>query len=224
MFAGFISRIIRGALLAFQLLYSCLQILYGAWKISRAGGPYVSIFGGARFAQKDPYAQKAHDLAQMLVKANISVLTGGGPGIMQAASCGAVQPDTKAKSIGIGVKDLNEGRNECVQMYFELQYFFARKWLLTHYSSAFIVFPGGFGTLDEMAEVITHIQTKHLAPVPIVLIGTEFWDPFMQWIETEAIKHGTLSRADVELFSVTDDLEQAFCLVRDECEIQKQKK
>ncbi len=200
-------------------MYTFFQILYGAWKISGSGGPYVSIFGGARFAQDDPYAHKAHALAGMLVDANISVLTGGGPGIMEAASCGAVNPKSTAKSIGISVKDLGEGRNPCVQIYFELDHFFARKWLLTRYSSAFVVFPGGFGTLDEMAEVLTLIQTKRIKPVPIVLIGKEYWDPFMHWIKTEAIKHGTVSEKDVALFTVTDDLHQAFCLVRDECAV-----
>ena len=213
------SRLSMCCSLAFLLMHTFFQIVYGAWKISGPGGPYVSIFGGARFAQDDPYAHKAHALASMLVDANISVLTGGGPGIMEAASCGAVDPQATAKSIGISVKDLGEGRNPCVQIYIEMDHFFARKWLLTQYSSAFIVFPGGFGTLDEMAEVLTLIQTKQMKPVPIVLIGKEYWDPFMHWIKVEAIKHGTVSEKDVDLFTVTDDLDQAFCLVRDKCAV-----
>jgi len=212
-------RLSQCCALGAHLTYTFFQILYGAWKILGFGGSYVSIFGGARFTQKDPYAQKAQDFAEMLVKADVSVLTGGGTGIMEAANCGAVRHDSKAKSVGIGVKDLEEGRNTCAQYYFQLDYFFARKFLLTRYSRAFVVFPGGFGTLDEMAEVITLMQTKHMKRAPIVLIGTEFWNPFMHWIETEAIKHGTLSKEDLKLFTVIDDLERAFCIVRDECKM-----
>ena len=215
-----INRLTMCCRLALHLTYTFFQILYGAWRIAGVGGPYVSIFGSARFSQDDTYAKQAHELARMLVEDDISVLTGGGPGIMEAASCGAVDPDSRAKSIGIGVRDLTEKHNQCVQIRFELEYFFARKWLLTHYSSAFIVFPGGFGTLDELAEVITLVQTKKLKKVPIVLVGKEYWRPFMNWIEQEAIKHGAISQEDIAVFTVTDDLDQAFCLARDECSMQ----
>lgn len=214
-----IARLKLCGMLALRLIRVFFQILYGAWKISVIKGPYISIFGGAQFAQNDPYAQKAYQLAQMLVVAEISVLTGGGPGIMEAASCGAFRAKTTAKSIGIGVKDLGEVQNKCTQIYFELDYFFARKWLLTHYSSAFVIFPGGFGTLDELTEVLTLIRTKKLNAVPIVLIGIEYWKPFMYWLEHEAVKHGAIKREDLALFTLTDDLDQAFCLVRDECNL-----
>ena len=120
--------------------------------------------------------------------------------------------------MGIGVRDLiEEGPNHCVHEYFELDYFFARKWLLTRYSVAFVIFPGGFGTIDELAEVLTLIQTKKLKRVPIVLIGKEFWDPFMNWVINEALKHGTVSQKDVDLLIVTDDLDQAFSIIANEC-------
>ncbi len=138
------------------------QLVYGFWRISKLEQPIVSIFGSARLAQDQIYFKQAHDLAQRFIAHDISVLAGGGPGIMEAVTCGAVVHDGtgKGKSIGIGVRGLGEKRSLCVQEYFELDYFFARKWLLTQYSSAFIVFPGGFGTLDELAEVLTLIQTK----------------------------------------------------------------
>lgn len=196
-----------------------LQLLYGIWKVSKLKQPIVSVFGGARLPKEDYYFRQAHELAARLVEEDISVLTGGGPGIMEAASCGAIPRKGKGMSMGIGVKDLGEGKNECVNEYFDLDFFFARKWLLTRYSSAFVVFPGGFGTLDELAEVLTQIQTKKLSRVPIVLVGVEYWAPFMQWVKEEALKHGLVSQADIALFTVTDDLEQAFCLVRDECKI-----
>ena len=189
--------------------------------MSKLQKPFVSIFGGARLSQESPYAMKANELARRLVEHNVSVLTGGGPGVMRAANCGAVKPTNggKGKSVGIGVKDLGEGRNPCVQEYFELNYFFARKWLLTRYSSAFIVFPGGFGTMDELAEVLTLIQTKKLAHVPIVLVGVDYWKPFMKWVHDSAISHDLIEKEDLKLFTVTDDMEEAFCLVRDECDI-----
>ncbi len=202
----------------FQMLHVFGQLMYGVWRVSKLPTPIVSIFGGARIAGDDFYFLKAHEIGARLVDLSVSVLTGGGPGIMEAASCGAIVNKTgKTKMMGIGVTDLGEGANKCVQEYFALSHFFARKWLLTRFSSAFIVFPGGFGTLDELAEVLTLIQTKKLAPVPIVLFGVEYWAYFMKWLHDEALKHGTIDKKDLELFTVTDDLEEIFCLVRDEC-------
>ncbi len=206
--------------LFFRFLHVIFQLLYGAWHVSKLSQPVVSIFGGAQLSKKASYFQKAHMLAQRLANNGISVLTGGGPGVMEAASCGVVDiKKGKAKTIGIGVKDLGEGKNPCVQEYFELNYFFARKWLLTRYSTAFIVFPGGFGTLDELAEVLTLIQTKKMKRVPIVLIGREYWHYFMKWIEQEAIEHGLIDEENLKLFTVTDDLQEVFCIIRDECKI-----
>ena len=194
------------------------QLTYGLWKISRLPQPIVSIFGGSRVLDTDIYFKKAHQIAKRLVESDISVLTGGGPGIMEAASCGAIIPQKgKTRLMGIGVSDLGEKPNQCVQSYFELDYFFARKWLLTHYSSAFIVFPGGFGTMDELNEVLTLIQTKKLARVPIILFGVEYWRPLLQWLKDEPLKHGAIRKEDLALFSLTDDLEKVFCLVLDKC-------
>jgi len=193
------------------------QTLYGIWRLTGIPGSKVTIFGSARLEQEDPYAKQAHQLGGKLVQNDISVLTGGGSGIMEAASCGAMVDGTKAKSLGIGVKELGEGKNPCVQEYLELDYFFARKWLLTRYSIAFVVFPGGFGTLDEMSEVLTLIQTNKLPKVPIVLIGKEYWHLLMQWFEHEAVEHGTISQDDLKLFTVTDDLDQAFSIINEFC-------
>ncbi len=204
----------------FQWIRVLWQLLYGVWRVAKLPRPIVSIFGGARITGDDIYFRKAHELGQRLVELDISVLTGGGPGIMEAASCGAIVPKAgQARMMGIGVTDLGEAANPCVQEYFELNYFFARKWLLTRFSSAFVVFPGGFGTLDELSEVITLIQTKKLKRVPIVLFGVEYWDLFMKWLNLEALKHGTVSKEDLNLFTLTDDLEQVACLIRDECKV-----
>ncbi len=216
----FLRRLKLCGSLFFNLMRVFWQLLYGAWKVSKLQQPIVSIFGGARFAQDDVYARQANELAHMFVLNNISVLTGGGPGIMEAASCGAIRPKgSTGKSMGIGVKDLGEGKNICVQEYFVLNYFFARKWLLTRYSLGFAVFPGGFGTMDELAQVLTLIQTKRINPVPIVLVGKEYWKPFMTWVKDEAFKHGLVSQQDIDLFTVTDDLDEAFALIQKACQI-----
>jgi len=197
------------------------QTIYGVFRVSKLQEPIVSIFGGARVTGDDYYFKQAHELGRRVIELDISVLTGGGPGIMEAASCGAiVSPKGKTRMMGIGVTDLGEKPNECAQEFFALDYFFARKWLLTHFSSAFVIFPGGFGTLDELAEVLTLIQTKKLKRVPIVLFGVEYWHHFMTWLEDEALKHGTISEQDLKLFTITDDLEKVFCLIRDECKVQ----
>lgn len=204
---------------SYGLIQVNIQLMYGIWRLSRLEKPIVSIFGSARLAKKDWYFLQAHTLASRLVEENISVVTGGGPGIMEAANCGAVpHHGGKGVSIGIGVRDLGEGgANPCVQEYFELNYFFARKWLLTRFSRTFVVFPGGFGTLDELSEVLTLIQTKKIARNPIILVGKEYWEPFMVWVRNEALVHKMISKDDLLLFIVTDDIEEVFRRVRDEC-------
>jgi uncharacterized protein (TIGR00730 family) len=216
-----LKRIWTCCVLGFKFLHVFIQIIYGVWRVSKLTQPAVSIFGSAKVAQNDKYAQEANQVAVWLGQEGISVLTGGGPGIMEAANCGGVKKGRKSdvKSIGIGVHGLNEPKNVCVEEYFELDYFFARKWLLTQYSSGFIVFPGGFGTLDELSEVLTLIQTKQLKPVPIVLVGKDYWRPFMQWVTDEALPRGLIKSEHVKLFSVTDDPYKAFCFVRGECTI-----
>ncbi len=208
--------------LGWRFLRVFWQIVYGAWRVSKLPHPIISIFGSSKLAQTDQYAHQANKVAALLVEQGISILTGGGPGIMEAANCGAVlQGGDKSKvtSIGIGVRGLTEPKNTCVQEYFDMDYFFARKWLLTQYSSGFVVFPGGFGTLDELSEVLTLIQTKQMKKVPIVLVGKEYWQPFLQWITHEVVAHGLISDEQVKLFSITDDPYKAFCFVRGECEI-----
>jgi uncharacterized protein (TIGR00730 family) len=216
------KRIWMCCVLAWRFLRVFWQIIYGVWRVSKLPQPIISIFGSSKTLQTDQYAHQANKVAALLVEQGISVLTGGGPGIMEAANCGAVLKggdNPKTTSIGIGVRGLNESKNTCVQEYFEMDYFFARKWLMTEYSSGFIVFPGGFGTLDELSDVLTLIQTRQMKKVPIVLIGKNYWRPFMEWVTNEMAGHGLIKNEHVKLFSVTDDPYKAFCFVRGECEI-----
>jgi len=123
-------------------------------------------------------------------------------------------------SIGIGVTDLDEVPNHCVHEYFSLNYFWARKWLLTRFSTAFVVFPGGLGTLDELFEILTLIQTKKMGPVPIILVGTEYWKKFFEWVQDELVtQHSLAVQEDLKLFTVVDDINQVFHLVHNECKI-----
>jgi len=216
----FFRRLSKSLGIFFRLFKVIMQVAYGVWRLFKLPQPFVSIFGGARLSQESPYAVQADDLARRFVEHNISVITGGGSGVMHAANCGAIAPKKEgSRSIGIGVKDLGEGRDPCVQEYFQLDYFFARKWLLTRYSIAFVVFPGGFGTMDELAEILTLIHTNKLARVPIILVGTDYWKHFMSWITDSAFSHNLIPKEDLKLFTVTDDLDEAFCIVRDECHI-----
>lgn len=202
-----------------HLLKVFAQMLYGTWRISKLDHPIVSIFGSARFKQEDPYAVEAALLAKKILDADISVLTGGGPGIMQAASCSVLPISAnRGKSIGIGVRGLSEGKNQCVGEYFELNYFFARKWLLTRFSKAYIVFPGGFGTFDEMFEILTLIQTRQMERKPVILIGVEFWTQFLDWLNSEVFSHGAVDLRELELFVLTDDVDQAFKIIQDACD------
>lgn len=209
-----------------SLIKTTFQLIYGVWKVSWLPEPIVTVFGGARLKQEDFYAQQAHELSHRLAQANISVITGGGPGIMEAANCAISHEQAKkirAHTLGITVKGLGgkEPVNECAKEYIVMSYFFARKWLMINFSVAFAVFPGGFGTMDELAEVVTLMQTEQLPGVPVVLVGVEYWQPFMDWLTNSALKNDLISKEDLNLIRVTDDLDEAFSLLQGRCEFGK---
>jgi len=214
-----LQRLYTSFILGWKFFRVFWHIIYGAWRVGKLPQPVISIFGSAKIVQTEKHAKDANQIAIWLAQEGISVLTGGGPGIMEAVNCGVIKPGRKGqvRSIGIGVRGLNEPKNLCVEEYFELDYFFARKWLLTQYSQGFIVFPGGFGTLDELAELLTLIQTKQMKKAPIVLMGKDYWQPFMQWMVEQAVPRGFIKMEHVNLFSITDDPYKAFCFVRGEC-------
>lgn len=216
------SRIRHCMSLARKLLHVSSQIVYGYYRLLGVTQPMVSIFGAAKARPDEHYSEVARTLAGMFAEANISVITGGGSGIMEAASCGVTKnPRTTSSSIGIGVRSLGEERNSCVDYFFILDYFFARKWLLTHYSKAYIVFPGGYGTMDELMEVLTLIRTRTMVPVPIVLMGVEYWSPFIDWLKNEVLQHNYIDVESLNLFVLTDDPIEAFEIAREVCGIFK---
>ena len=172
-------------------------------------GPAVSIFGSARTKPTDPYYLKAQQLAGMLVKRGFAVITGGGPGIMEAGHRGA--KDAGGMAVGLNISlPMEQKANPFQSISLNHHYFFVRKVMFVKYSHAFVCFPGGFGTLDEMFESLTLIQTLKIDPFPVVLIGAEFWNGLVEWIrETLLERFTTISAPDMNLFRITDDLEEA---------------
>lgn len=203
-----------------HLFLDFFRLIGGVWKLSKLNPPVVSIFGGAKLGQDHPYAVKARLLAEKLIEHDISVITGGGPGIMEAANCGAskVKSDTGARSIGITVSSLiREGNNPCTDEMIVTQYFFSRKWLLIRYSNAFTVFPGGFGTLDELFQILTLMQTNRLKRVTVILFDTGYWQPMMEWVN-KAVEEGLMLKEDADLICVTDDIQYALGILHKYCE------
>jgi uncharacterized protein (TIGR00730 family) len=195
------------------------QMLWGIISLSSVNPPRVTFFGGVKLKRDDVYAKAAFELAAKLAKADIAVITGGGPGLMEAANCGAQSANSKAANLGITVRGLErEVRgNMCSQKLIVMEYFFARKWLLISYSTGFVVFPGGFGTMDEFAEVITLIQTNVIKQVPVILFGVEYWKHLIDWMKLSALDCDLISQKDIDLLTVTDDVEHAFKMLSEAC-------
>jgi len=172
-------------------------------------GPAVTVYGSARTKSDQPEYQQAVDLGRKLVEKDFTVITGGGPGIMEAANKGAFEAG--GTSIGLNIVIPQEQKpNPYLTARIDFDYFFARKVMFVKYAVALICFPGGFGTLDEVLETLTLIQTHKTKPSPVILIGTEFWQPLVQWMRTTLLeKHGTISPEDINLFKITDDLDEA---------------
>lgn len=179
-------------------------------------GPCVSIFGSARTKEGENYYEMARETAKKITNQGFGVITGGGPGAMEAANKGAQEGG--GKSVGLGISLPHEqGVNKYVDRDYviDFHYFFARKVMFVKYAQGFIVFPGGFGTLDEFFEAMTLIQTKKINSFPIVLIGSEYWGGLVDWIENIMIREGTISEEDVDLFHLTDDPDEAVNIICD---------
>jgi uncharacterized protein (TIGR00730 family) len=171
-------------------------------------GPAVSIFGSARTTPDDPMYKAAEEVAALAARAGLTVITGGGPGIMEAANKGAAEAE--GLSIGAAIElPLEEGSNRFVTLPLQFRYFFVRKTMFAKYANGFAFFPGGFGTLDEMFEILTLIQTTKLDPMPIVLFGSDYWQGLIEWLRSSMLGTGKISSADLELFTLTDDPEVA---------------
>ncbi len=167
-------------------------------------GPAVSIFGSARTPRTDPMYGVAVATARRLGRAGFSIITGGGPGIMEAANRGA--KDAKARSIGLGIELPHEqGLNAFVDEAINFRYFFVRKTMFVKYATAFVIFPGGFGTLDELFEALTLIQTRKIKNFPVLLVGSAYWKGLLDWLRATMLPEGKISPADLDLLPCTDD-------------------
>ncbi len=164
----------------------------------------VAIFGSARVLPDDRYYQLAVTTSRLLAAAGFPIITGGGPGIMEAANLGAVEGD--GLSIGCNIELPHEqGTNAYVRRSMYFRFFFVRKTMFAKYSMAFVVFPGGYGTMDELFEALTLIQTGKVSSFPVVLVGREYWSGLVDWLRTTMVADGKVSPEDLNLFHVTDD-------------------
>jgi uncharacterized protein (TIGR00730 family) len=177
-----------------------------------AVGPAVSVFGSARVARSDPHYRLSRKLGRHLVNAGFAVITGGGPGIMEAANRGA--KEAGGLSIGCNIElPFEQDLNDYVDLGMQFRYFFVRKTMFVKYAEAFCIFPGGFGTLDELFESLTLIQTGKVEHFPICLFGTEYWRGLLDWIGQRPRAQGKIGPDDLSLLTVTDDVEEAVATI-----------
>jgi uncharacterized protein (TIGR00730 family) len=206
--------------LGFSFFKVGVQIVYGASRLEKLTRPSVSIFGGHLLKRESEFIQKAHQLASLLVEHDISVITGGGPGIMEAANSGAAHAKPgEVRSIGIGVVGLKgEEPNPYVHESITLDYFFARKYLLMYYSIGFVFFPGGIGTLDELCELLNLIQTDKHEKAPIILMSRTFWQPFMKQLEMSIQYELLKTNGFYPNIYVVDESQEAFEILYKHCQ------
>lgn len=169
-------------------------------------GPAVSIFGSSRLPEESFYYQEAFKVARLLSQAGFSIITGGGPGIMEAANKGA--KNGRGKSIGLNIEIPHEQRpNKYLDISLNFRYFFVRKLMFIKYSIGFIIFPGGFGTLDELFEALTLVQTGKIISFPIILYGSDYWKGLIEWLKNSPQSLGALSIDDLKYFEIIDNPE-----------------
>jgi uncharacterized protein (TIGR00730 family) len=172
----------------------------------------VSVFGSARTPRDHPQYATARKIGAALVEEGYAVITGGGPGIMEAANRGA--KDADGMSVGLGIElPFEQGMNQYVDLGINFRYFFVRKTMFVKYSQAFICLPGGFGTLDELFESLTLVQTKKVTKFPVVLFGTKYWGGLVNWIRDSVLEDGKISEKDLDLIHLTDDVDDAISVV-----------
>ncbi|WP_207531649.1 TIGR00730 family Rossman fold protein [Desertivirga arenae] len=194
---------------SWQIFKIMAEFVEGFEKLSKIG-PCVSIFGSARTSQDNKYYKIAEDIARLLTDRGYGVISGGGPGIMEAANKGAYE--NGGKSVGLNIElPFEQFHNKYIDRdkILEFDYFFVRKVMFMKYSQGFIVLPGGFGTMDEMFEAITLIQTGKIARFPIVLVGSDYWRGLLDWVENHMLDAKNISPEDLNLYSLVDTAEEA---------------
>lgn len=170
--------------------------------------PGVAIFGSARTKPGDPYYKMAEQLGELVVKNGFSVITGGGPGIMEAANKGAKR--LGGESIGLNIElPFEQKPNRYINTLLNFRYFFVRKVMMIKYSVAFVIMPGGFGTMDELFESLTLIQTNKIKPFPVIMVGSHYWNGLLRWMDEKLVGTGNIDRRDMKLLTIVDTPEEA---------------
>lgn len=199
---------------AWQVLRIQGEFIKGFDQLSEIG-PCISIFGSARTDSLHKYYKQAAELSYLCTQHGYGVISGGGPGIMEAVNFGAYETD----QISVGLKiqlPFEAKENDYIDELVDCRYFFTRKVFFLKYSQAFVAFPGGFGTLDELFETLTLIQTGHMRKVPVVLVGKDYWNPMLDWIKETMLKtEGNISEEDLDLFKIVDTARQAMDYILD---------
>lgn len=198
------------------MIFKVMSEFVGAMEKLAKIGPCVTIFGSARTKPNHPYYKTAEEIAYQLVQHGYGVVTGGGPGIMEAGNKGANRAGGKSVGLNIFLPFEQKG-NPYIDpdKLITFDYFFVRKVMFVKYSQGFIVMPGGFGTLDELSEALTLIQTKKIGRFPIVLVGKKFWQTWLEWVKKSLLAEGMISEHDLELFSLVDTPEDAVKVIDD---------
>ncbi|MGR7025573.1 LOG family protein [Geodermatophilus sp. URMC 62] len=173
----------------------------------------VSVFGSARTRPDHPHYEAGVRIGAALARAGYAVITGGGPGAMEAANRGA--HEAGGLSVGLGIElPFEQELNEWVDVGISFRYFFVRKTMFVKYAQAFVILPGGFGTLDELFEALTLVQTRKVTRFPVILFGTAYWSGLVEWIRATLLEAGTISSGDLDLFTVTDDVDEVLARIR----------
>lgn len=188
------------------------EFVEGFETLSRLG-PAVAVFGSARTKKNNEFYRKAERLGGLLVKENYAVVTGAGPGIMEAANKGATEAG--GKSVGLNIELPHEQKpNPYAKTLVSFHYFFCRKVMFVKYAKAFLIFPGGFGTLDEFFESSGLIQTRRIGKFPVILIGKKYWGKLLKWFRSSLVSNGYISNKDMDLFHVVEEPEEAMKVLK----------
>lgn len=190
--------------------------------LSKVRMPMVSVFGSSRVKPDSEAYKKAFDLGSTLAEHEISVITGGGPGIMDAANCGAFsgrnQQDDMLNTMGIAVKGVDASfKSHCSEVMW-VDTFFIRKWMLVRYSLGIVVFPGGLGTFDELFDVLNYMKHKRIPAIPVILIGVDYWQPLVDWMKNRVLAEGYINVEYLKFFQVTDSIEEAAGIIVNICD------
>ena len=196
----------------FRMIVRALRDLVRGFRALQRSGPCVTVFGSARCAPGHPYYEVGREIGRRLTELGFTVMTGGGPGLMEAVNRGA--QDAGGRSVGCNIRlPMEQSPNRYLDRWAECEQFFIRKVLLCRYSYAFIALPGGFGTMDELFEVLTLVQTGKIEKFPIVMVGRAYWQPFLDLLD-RMVAEGMIDRRDLALALVTDDLDEAMRHIR----------